>query len=301
MPLYNGVMERIFIGHTAAVESQTSTRRTPSELINFRDNPPSPSLEFTKHGLRSDAFSFQFRLGPETSTGVILKAGNSLFDLTLTIFNSFESNEIFLVAGFPVSCDNVNVVDNHWHLLELQKTERGGSRGIVVTFDKNSSTSCQIDISRENFDILESNTSILELGPTTSSAIFPGNPTPFVGCFQKIRFTTGSDVFAPNLEVPIMQHERFHGDGCRDCDPEYEKRSCKRSNGVCHNRGFNDITCDCLEPYLGSTCECLGNSIGPPNKNCTGERYYYCSAIHFAVHIPLIGGFYNKEHKHTAS
>ena len=267
--LYNGVMQRIMIGHAALIGTHNSTRHTLGDFISLRNNPPSPSLAFPKLGFSFDEVSFQFRLAPDTETGVILKAGNQAFDLSLTIFNSFEGNEILLVAGHPVVCE-MNVVDNRWHLLELRKTETAGTRGIAVTFDRNASTSCQISISQENFDILESNSSVLELGPTTTSAIFPGNPTPFEGCFQKIRFTTGSDVFRPNLEVPIMLYDRFYGDGCRDCQPDYEETYCKRTNGVCRSNGFRNISCECLEPYLGPTCECLGPSIGP---SCEGKGY----------------------------
>ena len=252
--LYVGVIERVMAGHIAVLETENSTHTTPSDLISFLRDPAFPSLGFQKLGLRSDdGFSFQFRMGTGRQTGILLELGNESFKVTVTIFPS-PLGDILVVAGVEVIiCDNVFVGDGNWHEFELTKTENSG---LKVVFDRNSSTACYINTSGENFGILTSDSSQLVLGPTSGSEIDPsGTPTPFVGCFQKIRFVTGSRVFRANLEVPLGLHERFSGDGCRGCDPEYEERSCMRSRGACLSNGFRNITCKCNEPFIGPTCE----------------------------------------------
>ena len=264
--LYSGVMERIIVNHIAVLETQTPTLFTPSDFISVRGNPSSPSLTFHRRGFHSDEFSFQFRLWTGQAAGILLQAGSTpSFMLMVIIFND-TAGDIMIAApqaGIFTMCENVHVVDNQWHLLEVKKTERAGNRGITMTFDRDAATSCHVNISNEHFDVLEGSSSTLQLGVTTGtgSAPFSGNENPFQGCFQKIQFKTGSNTFRPNLEVPITQYERFRSDGCRDCDPEYESQFCKRKNGICWNSGFRNITCECKEPYVGQTCQCLGPSI----------------------------------------
>ena len=256
--LYEGVMERLMAGHIAVFEMRNSTISTPSDFISFHDNPTSPSLFFRKLGLSSDdEFSFQFRLGTDISSGILLQTGNASFMVTVTIYPDVRSDIILFAGPDVVECENIIVTDNNWHTFEMRKTEVGGRRGLIVLFDHDTSNACRLNSTEvhDNIAVLESESSRLHIGPTTSNSDPSGMPISLVGCFQKIRFKTGSREFAPNLEVPIASYERFSGDGCRGCDQEYEAMLCKKNKGVCRYNGYQNITCECFEPFTGPTCE----------------------------------------------
>ena len=266
MPTYSGTLERLYIGHIALLEQRNSTYFTRKQvqtidLINLLDEPADPALTFRKHGLQSDRVSFQFRLEREHGAGILLVAGNDTYRLTISIIGA-PSGDIIMLAGLLyLPCGDIFVLDNQWHLFQLEKFEdpQSGRRGVMVTIDYNTTTACRFDGEElsENFDILTAETSVFQLGPTTGSYIDPnGRGIPFLGCFQNIEFVTGSETFRPNLEVPIAQQKRFSSEGCLSCTEEAPQTTFCLNGGQCQDTGaFDSGSCICPPEFTGQHCD----------------------------------------------
>ena len=266
-PTYEGTLVRVFVGHVALFEPQNSfhfmrKQVLRADLIHLSDDPFSPPLTFTKHGLRSDEISFQFRLEPVHGAGILLIAGNDSYTLTISITEADSGDIILVAAGLDslpdlISCDNIFVLDHQWHLFQLKTTISEGKKGLVITVDHNATTACRFftDGLSQNFEILESESSTLQLGPTTSGSLDTrGTPTPFLGCFQHLEFVTDSVMVRPNLEVPILRYDRFSGsESCHECVPG---TGYCFNGGICKNTGaFQNNSCDCPEILAGERCD----------------------------------------------
>lgn len=272
VPIYDGVMERVHVGHVSLLESQqnyslSSSRQRieTTNVIKFSNESASPPLVFTKHGLHSDNISFQFRLSPDIKNGILLRARDArdgIAQLMITIFSQ-DSGDVVMTGlsstGWGVKdCDSIFVTDGDWHHFELTKTgdPTSGESGIVMTIDGISSNSCYLNMTGFS-QIIESETSILEFGPTSTNNLQPSvTPLPFLGCFQKFKFVKGTSTFQPNLEVPVMQYDRFYGDGCYDCSLNESRESNCINGGVCQNVAALESTeCKCLKEFTGDTCQ----------------------------------------------
>ena len=110
VPIYRGTMERIFFGHNALLEPRNYSNAVPSRakkagLIHFINNSVPRPLTFTKHGLQSDGFSFEFRLSLSQTAGVLLIAGSEATRLVVTIFSSFiDGTSKYIVLGRHQLC-----------------------------------------------------------------------------------------------------------------------------------------------------------------------------------------------------
>lgn len=261
--IYSGTMERLFVGHIALLEQRNSTFFTRKkvekvDLVSVSDTSDDMALTFKKHGLQSDRISFEFRLwkGSGDSTnlvGVLLSVGNQSFQLTIILFDK----EIIASVTNSLDityCDNMVETTEQWHFFEMEKYN-DGEQGILIRIDNDTEKECRVMSSElsQNFHTLTAETSTLKLGPTTTA--FFGTPRSFSGCFQNIKFLTGTETFRPNLEVAIAQSERLSSDGCFLCTPEENVLDC-HNNGICEDPGvFHNRSCRCPPQFTGPLCK----------------------------------------------
>jgi hypothetical protein len=275
IPAYSGTLERVFLGHIALLELNSTNitqKQETTNVIHLLDNPVHPPLTFTRHGLQSDEVSFEFRIPRDHKAGVLLYAGNSTIQFKIFVI----AGEILLFADSALNfmpCDNILVLDNNWHYFHLRKLDDPSSEegpGVVLTIDYDTQHECRF-FNAKFRDIFDAEPSVFQLGPSTTNQIESDvTSTPFLGCFQNIEFSTGSEIFRPNLEVPIAQHERFTGDGCFLCDPIVPNECL--NGGTCHNtRPLQNVSCSCPEPFRGPNCEQSPstNTPSPPPPETT--------------------------------
>lgn len=260
--IYSGTMERVFVGHISLLEQRNSTFFTRKkvekvDLVSVSNQSSGMPLMFKKHGLQSDRISFEFRLWKEKESlytaGVLLSVGNESFQLTIFLFDSD------IIVGITGTADGTDCYDmfstrEQWHFFEMEKYN-DGEQGILIRVDNDTEKECRIMSSElsQNFHVLTAETSTLQLAPTTTASLGTGHP--FTGCFQNIKFVTGTETFRPNLEVAIAQSGRFSSSGCFLCTPEENVLDC-HNNGVCEDTGvFRDRSCRCPPQFTGPLCQ----------------------------------------------
>lgn len=260
--MYNGTMERLFLGHFALAEERSSSSRSQvlvqrSDVISVSNDPEQPALTFRKHGLLSDKISFEFRTD---RVGMLLSIlTNTSYIFHVSIFETPTTHVFLFSTSDNVVCNNIFIIDSQWHLFELERyfDDATGGPGLRLTVDGNTNNSCVISSVSfaQNFDSLAA----ADLLVAYTTAASTGVTTPLAGCFQNFVFSSGPEMFRPNLEAAAQQYERFTTEGCHYCaagdDGDVTGGVDCGERGECVSKGaLQRESCSCLPGFSGPQC-----------------------------------------------
>lgn len=265
VPIFSGVMERVFFNHFALAENRNFSYHDRkqvqrSDIISVSGTPMHPPLTFKMNSIAADKISFQFRIKQDRGgAGMLLRSHNGTHKFIVSVLQTGMA-EIIIISEMFVPCNGVFVSDDEWHLFVLERFQDSGTGGMELrlTVDENQSTVCVIGMGAlgQSLDTLAA-TSNLEIAPTTDGvATLNGDPIPFIGCFRDFEFVTGSETHRPNLEVAAREFDRFSSTGCSYCTGEEPGGGHCLHGGECVMEGaFEEKTCNCPPEFTGPRCQ----------------------------------------------
>ncbi|XP_035660167.1 protein eyes shut homolog [Branchiostoma floridae] len=207
-------------------------------------------MSFPRQNLRVET-QIVLEFQPGAQNGILFYAAQNLNSragdfISLSLFDGFVEFRYNLglePTAVIRSGQRINTSGNTWYVLEAGRTGKDGYlriNGEEVTGATNQAM-VGLDI---RTDFYLGGVPYLDL---VANMAVEDDPSGFVGCVRRLAVNA--------REYDLTENGATEGMNVGDCDGTACGSNVCRNNGVCQPIGISDFSCDCVQPYVGETCE----------------------------------------------